>query len=106
MDDKKFKILFGKNLKQLRVVKGLSQEALAEKIGIEIHNLSRIETGRSFPRLKTLIKILNVLNIEPIELFNFTKGIEEFDVRFSINKILDKNPQKIEDFHKLLLALI
>lgn len=106
MNDRDFKILFGKNLKRIRTEKGLNQETLAEKIGIEIHNLSRIETGSSFPRVKTLIKILNILNVEPVELFDFTKNAEKIDLRLSINKLLDKNPEKIEDFYKLLSAII
>jgi transcriptional regulator with XRE-family HTH domain len=106
MNDKNFKILFGKNLKRIRLEKGLNQDILAEKIGIEIHNLSRIETGCSFPRIKTLIKILNILDVEPVELFDFTKSTEKIDLRLSINKLLDKNPQKIEDFYKLLSAII
>lgn len=73
MDDKEFKILFGKNLKRIRTEKDIKQDVLAAKIELEDHNLSRIETGNSFPRIKTLVKILHVLDIEPIDLFNFTK---------------------------------
>ena len=73
MDDKDFKILFGNNLKRIRTKKGIKQSILAEKIGIEDHNLSRIETGYSFPRIKTLVKIFDSLNVEPVEFFKFIK---------------------------------
>lgn len=106
MDEKQFKIFFGKTLKNIRKEKGFSQEILAEKIGIEIHNLSKIETGSSFPRIKTLIKIMEILNIEPIELFNFGDDIKNNEAIASINKLLFQNPQKIEDFQKVLLAII
>src|SRR5574344_1658469 len=105
MNENEFKISFGKKLKNIRKQKKLSQEYLAEKIGIEVHNWSRIETGKTFPRSATLVKILDVLDIEPAEMFEYTKSDENFDLKLKINKILDKNPSRVEDFYKILMAL-
>lgn len=66
------KTYFGKNLKKLRKIRGYSQEILAEKIGINRRQLTRIETGKSFPSFITLDKICEALNITPSSLFDFS----------------------------------
>ena len=64
---------FGKNLKRLRKRKGYSQEVLAEKIGIYRRQLTRIETGKSFPSIKTLDCICEKLEVLPSQLFDFSE---------------------------------
>ena len=44
--------IIGEKIKELRRLKGLTQEELSEKIGIDYKKLSRIETGRCLPSLK------------------------------------------------------
>lgn len=41
---------FGENLKKLRKSKKLSQESLAEKIGVSRQSVSKWECGLSFPK--------------------------------------------------------
>lgn len=45
------KKLLGKRIKELRKNKGITQEALSEKAGIDSKHLSRIECGVNFPLL-------------------------------------------------------
>ncbi len=63
----------GKRIAKLRKIKQLSQEALAEKCEINVNSLSYIENGRNFPSHETLDKIINALEIEPRDIFNFNK---------------------------------
>lgn len=65
------KKLLGKRIKEFRLRKKLSQEQLAEKIGVGQRNLSKIECGNNFVTAETLSKILTALNIEAKELFDF-----------------------------------
>ncbi len=65
------KVLLGKKVKEIRTKRGLTQEELAEKIGISQKNLSKIECGKSFVTSETLNNILNSLNIKAKELFDF-----------------------------------
>ena len=58
------KELLGGRIKELRKLKGLSQEKLSEKRLIDPKHLSRIEVGRGFPSLDTLERLANVLNVE------------------------------------------
>ncbi len=62
---------FGILLKQVRKQKKFSQEILAEKIGINIRQLARIEAGESFITSETLYNICETLRISPKILFDF-----------------------------------
>ena len=64
----------GNALKDLRKLRNLTQEKLAEKVGINLRQLARIEAGESFVTSETLYNICKTLNISPSELFNFELG--------------------------------
>jgi len=71
---KSFAFKIGGKIKRLRLERQLSQFDLAEKAGIGISYISKIEQGNRFPSLKTTIKIAKALNVELCEVFNF-KGL-------------------------------
>lgn len=52
----------GKRIKQARLNRDLTQEKLAEMIGISIAHMSNIETANTHLSLKILLKIANALN--------------------------------------------
>ena len=66
-----FKLSFGKLLKQTRKSKNITQEALAEMVGIHPRQVSKIETGEHFPNATTLENICVALSISPKGLFDF-----------------------------------
>ena len=57
---------FGKNIKKIRGVKGLSQQAFAEVFELKRATLGAYEEGRSEPKIDTIIKIANHFSI-PID---------------------------------------
>ena len=61
----------GKRIKELRNKQGLSQEAFADKAGIDRTYLNSVENGRRNISIKNLEKISNALNLPIKELFNF-----------------------------------
>lgn len=73
MNEPEIKNLFGKRIKELRIKKGLTQEQLAEMIDVGERNLSKIECGNVFVKAKTIAKLITALEIEPHELFEFSK---------------------------------
>ena len=99
------KTLLGLRIKELRKNKGLSQEKLAEKINISQNALSFIETGENFLSSDTLEKIINALEIEPEELFHFKHLRPQKDLLNEIIKILENNPEKIQEIYKITRAL-
>lgn len=64
--------LLGKRVKALREKKGLTQEELEEKTGINTKYISAIERGNKNATIKTLEKIAKGLDVELYELFLFT----------------------------------
>lgn len=65
------KQLLGARIKELRKAKRLSQDALAEHVGIDSKHLSRLEVGGSFPSLDTLERLADVLGVELKDFFEF-----------------------------------
>lgn len=53
----------GENIRAARKIKGLSQRALAEKLGIAFQNLYIWENGKGAPSAKHLMKLSEVLNV-------------------------------------------
>ena len=100
MNIEEFRLNLGNNLKRLRKRCGLTQGALAEILGLETHNLNRIENGKSFPRAETLVNIINYFKIQPYELF-----LTENDAISEILDGLEKHPGRVKDIHKILMAL-
>ena len=72
------KTQFGKRLREIRISKNLTQEKIAENIGIQPENYSRIENGLSFPKPENIVKLSEVLGVEIAELFQFTH-INDYD---------------------------
>lgn len=66
------KQLLGMRIKELRKTRKLSQEELAERIGVEPQHISRLEAGRSFPSLDRLDKIASALDVPLKEFFEFS----------------------------------
>jgi putative transcriptional regulator len=69
-DSKYFKKL-GLRIKELREEKGLDQKAFAFDCEIGRTQLHMIENGKTNPRLLTLMKIANALEVSLSELLNF-----------------------------------
>ena len=69
MDFKEFYIKLGKKIKILREQKHLTQEKLAEKAGISLDYLGKIEVNINKPGLTALLKLAKALEISMEELF-------------------------------------
>lgn len=65
------KLLLGARIKELRKRAELSQDQLAEKVGIDGKYLSRIEVGKRYPSLETLERIADALQVKMIVLFDY-----------------------------------
>lgn len=61
---------FIQNMKFYRKQAGLTQEKLAELIGMSTSYIGDMEARERFPSAETIDKIANALNMRPSELFN------------------------------------
>ena len=80
---------FGKRLKEIRKRKGLTQEQLAELVGMETVNISKLELGEHLPKKENLEKLCKALEIEPKELFDFGYMKTKNELIIDINNIMN-----------------
>jgi len=62
---------FGKRLKLMRKVRGLTQEQLAEKLDLSVEMVSFMERGIHAPSFETLGRLSEVLQLPVQDLFAF-----------------------------------
>ena len=74
--------LFGRRLKELRTKNKITQEKLAEIIGVEQQQICRIEKGGCFTTIDNLERLSKALTVPVDELFNFSHQ-KETDVLLS-----------------------
>ena len=65
--EKAYVVLLGKRIVQLRKERGMLQVELAALLNIEDSALRRIESGRTNPTIKTLIRIADALDVKLID---------------------------------------
>ena len=58
----------GRNLRGLRLAKGLSQEAFAEQIGVHRTYVGSLERGERNVRLRTVETLAATLGVDPLAL--------------------------------------
>jgi transcriptional regulator with XRE-family HTH domain len=69
MVENELRAILSANLKRYRNYRKFTQEEMAEKLKISIPFLSDVENGRKWVSPATLVKLADVLGIEPHELF-------------------------------------
>lgn len=62
--------LVGRNVKRIRLAKGLTQEQLAEKSGFSQQYISGLEKGQRNPTIISLYELARSLGVSHIELVN------------------------------------
>ena len=60
--------LVGKNVRRLRLQKGMTQEELAFEAEIDLTYVGGIERGRRNPSLMVLVRIAKALGVQPTRL--------------------------------------
>jgi transcriptional regulator with XRE-family HTH domain len=59
---------FAANLREVRLRRGLSQEALADLCHLHRTEVSLLERAQREPRLTTIVRLARALEVEPAEL--------------------------------------
>ena len=62
---------FGQNVQKYRKYRNLTQEKLAELVGVDVTSISAVETGKYFPSADNLARIVEVLQVQFSDLFEF-----------------------------------
>ena len=99
--------VFGKRIKELRERKKLTQERLAEKVGLDLQTISRIETGYYFTSFENLEKLANALDVTMADLFNFGHLKTKEELIKEINTELSASSEKdVQRIHKLIFGYL
>ena len=99
----------GQRIKELRKIKGYSQERLAEALDIATNSLSYIESGHGFMTLTTLDKMCKVLGVEPFEIFQFRRIENKEDMyNYIKNKLefIKDNDEKLNHLYMYIKNFI
>ena len=101
-----FKKDFGQKVKYYRLLAGLSQEKLAESVGISANTVSYIERGKNSISFSKLPALCNALSIEPYQLF-ITPNKRENNKLNAINKLLEAaNDKQINIIYNLISNIL
>ena len=103
MDQKKI----GALLKALRKEKGLTQEQLAETLGVSGRTVSRWETGSNMPDLAVLVQLTDYYGVELREILDGERKSEtmNLEVKETVLKVADYSNQEKQRLTKRMCAL-
>lgn len=61
---------FGGRLREARERLGLTQEEVARRSGVHVTEISRMEAGKRDPKISTLRRLANALEVKPGQLLD------------------------------------
>lgn len=97
----------GKNIRQFRIEKKMSQEDLAEKAGLSSNYIGMIERGEKVPSLTTFINILNSLGVSAdmilTDVLNTGYTVKNSMLNEKIEKLTPQDRVKIYEIIDILI---
>lgn len=101
-------MMFGDNLKRLRKSKNLSQEVLAEKIGVSRQSVSKWETGEAYPEMNNILILCNIFHCKINDLVNDSltdlDALDE-DIKMSVVKLKKDQQKKMKLISKTIYLI-
>ena len=94
---------FGENLQKLRKERGISQEQLAEQLGVTRQSVSKWESGASYPEMDKIVAICNIFHCDMDVLIN--KDITEERDKKDASKVVKVGFKNIADYIKKTIYL-
>lgn len=95
---KKVQRLIGNRVAQYRKASNLTQEQLAEAVGVVTETISRLERGVVIPPISKLYAIAQVLRVELADIFKFHDGSTAKDdaIERLVLTVAKRKPAEIE----------
>lgn len=94
---------FGENLQKLRKEREISQEQLAEQLGVTRQSVSKWESGASYPEMDKIVAICNIFHCDMDVLIN--KDITEERDKKDASKVVKVGFKNIADYIKKTIYL-
>ena len=99
---------FGDNLQNLRKLKKMSQEKLAEKVEVSRQSISKWERGESYPTMNNIMTLCEIFhcNINELVQENLTdiNSLDE-EIKMSVVKFKEEKQKKIKGISKAIYIL-
>ena len=105
MNDNDFATNLGNRIRELRKNKGVSQLELAYDMDMSMNTISGIELGKISPKIDTLKKIAQKLDIDISELFDFSEHAPKV-IRKKVEEITRKLLPQDKEFLDLVSSNI
>ena len=97
-----FKQKFAKKLKALRKLRKLTQEQLAELVGVDFRYISLLENAKSFPSCDLIEKLTLALKVEYSDLFTFEDNMTREEIETNcVNLIKTLNTKSIKILYSI-----
>lgn len=90
--------VLGEVFKEYRVKNNLTQEKIAEKLGISVKYISRIENGTGGVKVETLVNYMNILGISPNVIFEKLLIHKDLETQMKLSKKASKLSDEKLDF--------
>ena len=95
----------GQRIRKVRKAHGLSQELLAEQVGISVTHMSHIETGNTKLSLPVLVSLADVLEVHTDDLLYEQNRVDRSDTMNAILTVLNTcTTQQIKIIEDVLKA--
>ena len=96
---------FGDNLKSIRKMKNVSQEDLADRLGVSRQSVSKWETGENYPSMQNIVCLCSIFKCKMNDLVH-----EDFDdidfmdeeIKMSVAKLNEKEQKNVRTLSKIL----
>lgn len=99
---------FGDNLRNLRKVKKMSQEKLAEKVGVSRQSVSKWENGESYPEMNNIMTLCEIFHCKITDLVNESLiDVNSLDekIKMSVVKFKEEKQKKMKGLSKAIYIL-
>ena len=96
---------FGENLKRVRKIRKISQEDLADKLGVSRQSVSKWETGENYPSMTNIMCLCSIFKCNINELVHENlDDINSFDeeVKMSVVKFKEEKQKKVKTLSKII----
>lgn len=99
---------FGDNLRNLRKSKKMSQEKLAEKVGVSRQSVSKWETGEAYPEMNNILVLCEIFHCNINDLVNDTlvdiDSLDE-DIKMKVVKFKEEKQKQIKAISKIIYVV-
>ena len=99
---------FGDNLKRVRKMRKISQEDLADKLGVSRQSVSKWETGENYPSMQNIVCLCDIFKCKMNDLVH--ESFEDIDfmdkeIKMSVVKLNEKEQNRMKVLSKILYLI-